>query len=648
MAVPTARPTPRSRPQILIASAQKMEPRDQESRRRRTQPWQVTAFEYVRAITELNYASRFYSKMLKRLRIYPALRSADDKLDPITEGPPVDLLDRIQDPAGGRSSILGQYGRLMFIAGEGYLLGRNLQTDQDRWPEERWSFVSSREVELHEDGGLLHKPNKTGKGTEYTDAQAVAYRLWTPEPEFSGEPESPVASALEIAEELLILTKAVRSTAVSRMINGMLKVPAELSFGSDEAGVDEDAEANPLLADIIDHITGAIENAGTAEASSPLLAEGEAEFLSALEWMGMHDPQNDYMEQGLRKEAIERLAHGLDFPAEYLLSLGKVNHWSARAITHEMWRTHGAPLAESFCDDLSEEYLRRALREAKYPEWARVVVAYDDANVVVPVDRTDDADKAADHGNISDEGYRTMKGIDESMSPSEEEKRIYLAVKLRDVALLKGTRYEVEVPEPTVRPPGPDATVPEPPDAEEGPPTPGPAGVSRQESRTAALHGFAYASLIRCREQAGARVRQYMGHRTARPRYTAELARLDGHDNTDVAVVLGREVLGTCGFTEPFELVKNGAKAFTKICQAWGIEEAQSRALAQMIEVFAAKTLYEPGVPTFPSGFYAQIARAVEVSNELGEEGIVRRNNAALAQLEKLVPADGDPVTVSS
>ena len=75
-------------------------------------------------------------------------------------------------------------------------------------------------------GGGRQTPRQSREGAtpkEYTPAQADAYRMW-PDPERSGEAESPMQSVLEIAEELRILTKAVRATAVSRMLNGMLKV----------------------------------------------------------------------------------------------------------------------------------------------------------------------------------------------------------------------------------------------------------------------------------------------------------------------------------------------------------------------------------------------------------------------------------------
>jgi hypothetical protein len=595
-------------------------------RTRKGQAWQKKAFLFSKIIPELNYASRFYAKMLTRLRIYPAFRNPSDETTPITEGPPVDLLDRIQDPGGGRSGLLSSYGRLMFIIGEGYLFGRDLDK-----PTERWAFVNTEEISF--DGkAILWTPTSSAEPIRFSPSQAEAYRMWNPDPEFSGEAESPMRAIIEIAQELDILTKAVASTAVSRMVNGILKVPAELSFGSEEPGIDEDPEANPFLADWIEHIIGIIENAGSPEAGAPFLAEGALEYLAGLEWMKTHDPATDYMEQAMRREAIDRAAMGMDLPPEILKGMAEANHWGARQIMHDTWRSHGAVVAEQFCDDLADAYLRPALRDAGFDRWREVVVAYDDSNVVVPPDRTDDADKAHDRGQVNDPGYRTMKGIPESMAPSEEEMRINLAIQLHEPALLKGTRFEIEEPEPAALPPGPVPTTDAPQDAEEGPPAPGPAGTSRQESRASIVqvNGAASLALIRCREVAGAKIRQ--GIRT-KSRGAVELGMIDGIPNADVACTLGEDRIRALGLPQPLELVKSGTDGFCSLLRSWDFDDPGARVLAEMLLVFAAKSLYDKEVPKLPAGFLAQVERL----KELTEEKIVSQNNDSLAIMEEML-----------
>jgi hypothetical protein len=633
MAVPLSRPQS-ARKIITASAAQLTRSRDDKEQRKSATSDQAKAFHYARIIPELNYASRFYSKMLKKLKIYPARRDARDQLTPIASGLPVDLLERIQDPGGGRSQILGSYGRLMFISGEGYLFGRNLETRR-----ERWSFVSTAEIELS-DGVIKWRPTESGTPQEFRlGSDAQIYRMWSPSPERSGEAESPMLSVLEVAEELVLLGRSVRATAVSRILQGILKVPSEISFGSDEPGVDDDPEENEFLADLIDHIVGAIENAGTAEAAAPFLAEGAAEFLRELEWIRMHDPQTDYLEKELRSECVTRLSIGLDMPAEILKGLADTNHWGARQIIHDTWRSHGAPVAEQFCDDLSEAYLRPALEEAEYENWDTVVVAYDDSEVVVSPDRTEDADRAYDRGQLSDEGYLKLKGIDDALASSDEERKIWLALKLRDARFLKGTRFEVEDESPVAQLPGPQRSRDNKRPAEDGPPNPGPAGVSRQESRSLAVRGAAELALLRCRELAGSKIRQ---QNKRNPGITAQI---DGRPAAAIAFILGPEAVTALG-TDPLHLVRGGTDQFVTLCLEWGIEDAQARALGQMIEVHAARTLFEPRLPEFPAGFAAHIERANEISAELEEE-IVRQNNLSLARLSGMIGGEIGAVDVA-
>lgn len=621
-----------ARPQVRIvtASAMKVQPRVQSTYRERANwDWQRKAFFYTKLIPELNYASRFYAKMLKKLLIYPAFRRPDDTTEPIKEGLPVDLLDRIQDPGGGRSQILSNYGRLMFMIGEGYLFGRELGTDM-----ERWAFVNPEELEITPDG-YKWKPTSSGDPIELPRSRTEAYRMWSPDPERSGEAESPMRAAIGIAEELDLLSKAVRSTAVTRMLNGLLKVPAELSFGSDEPGLDDDPEANPFIQELLDYIVSAIENPGSAEAAAPWVAEGAAEFLEQLEWMSLHDPQNDYMELGLRKEAIDRLAMGMDLPPEILKGMAEANHWGARQIMHDTWLSHGQPVAEQFCDDLADAYLRPALKAEGFDRWRDVVIGYDDSNVVIPPDRTDDADKAYDRGTLSRVGHRKLKGISEDLAPDEEEERLWLAVKLRDPGFLKGTKYEIEQPAPAAMPPGPQPSTDAPPDAQEGPPPPGPAGVSRQESRAAIVRGAAELALYRCREAAGSKIRQQI---RTRSKGAPELALIDGRPNWHVAAMIGKQRLDVLGIGPPLQLVRTGTEGFCALLGAWGFQPSQAEVLSEMVAVWAAKTLFDEELPSLPPGFLAQVDRMRELSFE---QATVDHNNDSLARLTELMPGVG-------
>jgi hypothetical protein len=543
--------------------------------------WQSRALRYIDLVPELNYASRFYSRTLKQLRLYPATLDEQGKLKEIKSGIPVDLLNRIHDPGGRHAQILSNYGRLMFATGEGNLFGYDLGSD-----DETWLFVWNDELSVERDGQTIKKITwepTVGDKHEYGPSSAVVYRFWTPHPRRTGEADSPMRSIVEgkVGEELISLTTAVLSTATTRATNGMLLIPAEISPPEPEVA-DDAVEEQGLVSDLGRHLEAQYELAGTPAAVAPWLLEAAYDYIDRIRWVQMHDPQNDYMETALRKEAVERIARGIDFPAEALTGLGGTNHWAALQILMDMWKSHGAPLAQQFCDDVTSSYYREALRVEGYDDWQNTVVAFDDAGVVQKPDRSDDADKAWDRGQISDEGYRSMKDIPPEFAPSEEEKDLWLAVKMRDPSLIHGNQV--------AEPPQPDAA--------EGPAPAGPEGDSGRKTRVTASTGRELAAielaLMRCRELAGIRIHQQG------KKFPKNIALIANEPYGQVAATLGKGILKEMGFTNSLMLVLGGADNLRSLLQVKGHSQESADAIGEMVEMLAADTLCSCEFPEVP------------------------------------------------
>lgn len=414
-------------------------------------------------------------------------------------------------------------------------------------------------------------------------------------------------AALDICEELLLLRASVRSTTVSRITKGMMKIPQELSPNQQGPLGDEDAENNIFLADYIEHISNQIENPGSAEASVPFAVEGGYEYLDRFEWMATHDPQNDFVEREQRKEAIHSLALGLDMPPEALLGMTDANHWTAKQVMHDMWRTHGVPKAEQFADDISDTYLRPGLEADEYEGWEEVVVALDDSQVVISPDRTELALQARKAGVIGGKATRRDLGYVEADAMTEEEHSEWLAIQMRQPALLEGEEGEQFAP--GARGPLPSANGNAP--AEDGPPEPtGGRTGSRQEAQTASgeIMGAARMALHRCREVAGARLRRIQQDCDECKEVT------DGMPNAIVAALLGQEQVRK--LADPMSLVSGAAEGFRQALQEdWKLDGTQAHSLAQMIEVYAGRTLCEQTAPQLPTGFIAQVEKAKEISD---------------------------------
>jgi hypothetical protein len=586
--LPTRQPPRRT----LTASASRLRGKDQtQTAKRVAQPWQERALAYYDQIGEIRFSSQFYARQLSRVRMFPAVLEPDGDLEPIEEGRPVELLNRVQDPGGKRSRLQYDYGRLMFVTGEGILLVTGEDSDL-----ERWRFLWRDEVKIFDDGRAV----RLNWQRQETGETGTAYRMWTPHPRQSDLADSPMHAVLDIAEELIILTESVRGTATTRLTNGILALASELSPSPADGGSDEDPNENIFLADYIEHVQAQIENPGAPESKVPFLLEGSFDYIrEGIKWIQTHNPETDYMERDLRIEAVKRLALGLDFPPEVLLGMSDSNHWTALQVQQDMWRSHGAAIAEQMAHDFAEAYLRPALRDEGYSGWEQVVIGYDDSQVVISPDRSADADNAATWGNISDEGYRELKGIPESMAPSEDEKALWAAIKVRDIGAvdgLIGLRGPAEQPEPA--PSGEPSAPPEPSNGRV---------VSRQEARTAAIVGAAHLALRQCRNRAGARLRQ--DHRGCKDC----AAKIDGIPNSMVASALGARKLKALGAADSEALVKGGADEFRGILTEWGLDDTNADTLAARVEFYAAKTLTEKKQPELPPGFEALVEAAQEV-----------------------------------
>jgi hypothetical protein len=587
----------RTPPRALTSSARRLSYQESSYSKRMTMPWQLRALVHYDLIGEVRFASQFYAKKLSRVKFFPAYLEPDGSKTPIEDGPPVELLNRIQDPAGGRSRLQYDYGRLKFVTGEGVLFGSRLGE-----PEEQWKFLWKDEVKIDENGIAirLREDRQPVEPVEF----GVAYRMWTPHPRHSDLPDSPLHAVADIAEELIVLTASVMSTATTRLTNGLLALATELSPGAAEPVGDEDPENNIFIRDFTDHLQRQIENPGDAAAKVPFVVEGGFEYImEGIKWQQLHDPQTDYMEKELRTEAVRRLAIGLDFNPEYLMGMTDANHWTAKQVVWDQWQSFGAPIAEDFGDDLNQAYLRPALRNEGFARAEDVVIAYDDSEVVISPDRSEDALKAHKDGLIGGKPARIALGWTEKDKMDDDEREEWLAVQLRQPALLGGEAAEMF---------GPGARGPlaqgNGSSAENGPRTPGSGRlVSRQESRTASVlvEGAAMLALHRCRELAGIRIR-----------HAHENAKL-ADPCPDCTNGLLASVVGAERIPDPMKLVRGGADNFVSLLVEMGFEATQAKSLGQDLELYSGRTLFHPEQPDLPSGFIASIEKAREVSDAL-------------------------------
>lgn len=616
----------------LTASGFKVSRRDSDVMRRLVQPWQTRSFLYYDALGEIKYAAQFYARMLSPLRLYAA--EIDENKQVVESENPVaiEALDRIQDPGGGRTGLLGAYGRLMFLTGETYLF---VSTDPETGLEQ-WEMLSTDELRIQSGVMIRYKApslsaeeyrepdlddDQEGAWVPVDDRTAVAYRLWQRHPRYSMLADATMQGVLELCEELLLLTQAVRARARSRLAgSGLLLIDERISPPPLEPVADEDMLQDPFIAALVNAMTLPIVNEGAASAVVPLtlrvpVAEG-GKVADLIHHLQIVDPTQLYPETGLRYECIKRIAIGLDMPPEILLGLEEANHWTAWQVDESTWKSHGAPKAVQLCDDLTASYFRPYLRDVVgLPDWDRYLIAFDATDIINHPDRAADAKDLYDRVVIGKEALRKAAGFDEEDAPTEEERAERIGILTRDSSLawfgipsvragLEPDAGEITSPDGTssadgTTPPGSGETGSE---AEKGPP-PAKDAPAKDDAligssmKVARLMGAADLAVLRVREAAGSRLRSLA------KKDPEALALIDGIKNGDVAATLGRERVKALRAPSEKELVSAARDLLFDAIRTWGIDPKVAEVVAGNVERHAARTLYDLRPGGFPATF---------------------------------------------
>lgn len=419
--------------------------------RRLRQSWQEDAWSYRDAIPEIGYAMRFKATAVSRMRLYVAMWvEGEDQPVPLDENPPglpaglADAANRaLEELAPGRmghANLLRNLNENIEVAGECYLLGQQDAASG----EQEFSIKSIDELVANTDGKWLlrDQPAANGSASIGVEVGADAYiaRMWCPHPRFSVWADSPMRSLLESGEELLLLSRSIRAATRSRLANaGILGIASELSFASTTAGGDDDdPEADPFMAQLIDAMVTPISDEASASAVIPIVVRGPADMLEkGIVYKPMIRPADDRAATD-RAELIGRIANGLDIPREILTGVADLNHWSAWQVDDSTFRYHIEPAVLRAVDSLTVGYFRPRIiggedGQAGYdPEIVKqLVIWYDPTELVTHPDRTKDALDLFDREGLSLAALREAGGWTDDDAPDDDEYLVRLLSKTR-------------------------------------------------------------------------------------------------------------------------------------------------------------------------------------------------------------------------
>ena len=376
-----------------------------------SESWQSQAWNMLELVGELSFSVLWKQALLSRFRLV-----ASD-IDPDTGKPTgstqnVQALKIVREIAGGttgQSQLIARLSPLLTIPGEGWMA--------IIYPAgvETWGIFSRDEVKAKGETVELLMPD----GSKYTmdPTTDTLERIWRPDPNISSRAWSPVKAALPILRRMVRMEQTIEAAGKSRIAgNGVLLLPTEISLppqapptgtpNPDAPNLPPQPAPGPVYASaadirkaIQDAMAAAIEDQGSAAALVPLILMAKAEFLKEVRHLKFDSEVSDKAQAAL-EAATRRLAMTLDMPAEVLLGMSDLNHWSLWGIENEAVRWHAAPEMEIICDALT-----RTLLLPQLPAGAGVVIWYDTTDVEAEPDEIEKIRNGYTDGAVNSQRY---------------------------------------------------------------------------------------------------------------------------------------------------------------------------------------------------------------------------------------------------
>lgn len=443
----------------LIASAARIDltnPKSVKASHNRRQGWQSEAWEYYDEVPEIGFTNNYLAALMGKLRLFPAVQvtpssppvpidSDDAAVVPgITKeiaDLAIDTLARLKSLQGGQSAVVRAISLNFEIAGEGYLHG-HLEAPTDQGPVntteqgdgyldvEDWRVRSVDElVPMGDQYELRYGPGQnSGQPLPLGD---IVIRLWDPHPRFSGMATCAMRRVLAEAESLLLLGREVRATSKSRLSNGLLLVPDELSVGAaDPTSGEGDGElGDPFESDLMDVMTTPIMEEGSPSAVVPLVLRGPAEFLAQVRHLLLDRQLDAVLEQRI-EQRILRIARGMNMPVEVTTGLQATTFANAAQVKQSVFDDHIEPRAILVCDAITSGFLQWALISAGVnPEVAHTIfVWFDPEALIAKPNQAETAALAHKDMVISAAARRRVEGYAESDAPDDAERLLTMAL----------------------------------------------------------------------------------------------------------------------------------------------------------------------------------------------------------------------------
>lgn len=477
--------------------------------------WQAECYRHYAICGEARFAAKFYGQALSRATLEISRKTPDGpKVQ--TEGEAVEFLDSLFNGKDGQAQMLEALGTHLAIAGECYLVGREVDG------EDMWEIVSIMEMRVS--GKKWTIVYGDGLPPVVLDDDDVVIRIWVPNPAKRVEADSPFRSLLPILTEIEWLTRHIFAQTQSRLTGaGILFLPQGMSFPpppeNDQAATPAN-DADAFMLTLADGMLEPIKDPSSPSATIPIVVTAPDEAIDKAKLMHFWS-ELDGKALEMRQAAISRFADGMDLPREQVLGMSSnsgtgggnsngVSHWGAWQIEESTIKFHIEPMLELICNALTIGYIR------PLTEKSDEFVTFNTNKLRLRPDRSRESLELYDRGLLKAEIPVKENGFSVEDMPSDEQHREWL---IRKIATGSATPEQVQaaltllgVDLPLAAPAieqGPVRETPLPPSLEEHPDRPRTPDSS--DSEPPALLAASDALVWRALERAGNRIRQKAG-----------------------------------------------------------------------------------------------------------------------------------------
>jgi len=330
--------------------------------------WHEEVWRYYDAIGEFRYACDWIGAQLSKALIYGTVETADG-IEKVVDGNIPEYLSALFGNADGRAEMFRLIGIHMSVTGECYIVG---YPDPDPFGEggDKWEIAASTKCVRP----ATDSPSDSWKVndvvlTEVPNDKVLAIRLWRPHPKEPQLSTSPAKAIRTTLHELYKLSQHVSAQIDSRLAGaGILLMPSTMGLPTPPATegpapqVQKANNADDLMKILMEAMARSIQNRDDASAIVPIVVTASAEDIAAVKHLTFWSELDEKAIE-LRKEAIGRLALGMDMPPEVLQGVGDSNHWSAWQADESAIKSHTEPLLKIITTGIAKGYLRPLLSE---------------------------------------------------------------------------------------------------------------------------------------------------------------------------------------------------------------------------------------------------------------------------------------------